>query len=524
MARLLNPIEDPNATLNQLRDVQRRQQQEAVGEPIGGAQFAPQGSSSSADGIYSQESTDKINSEYNLAVVGRSGISIEDVRGALESSGLDYTTATSKELRTAMRFVADRDLSGGVSPLGDLEAHVAGLNSEAKDDLLEELGWQKQQADKNFGRQARDISESFGDRIGLVNAQVGDAKKDLKAGVSSYALFMDSIMPGFSDAVDKAEKAAKATAAIEATFSDAGEEIDAAYASASGRARAMADAVGGAGSEGVAKALNETVFEMKGFIDEQGELDRNQTIAMHGIAAQMAGAAAEAEHAKFRGEGARDTFALQAKYENILTNLVRQRSLLNTQRKRALRDLQERRDDYKTGFDRSKEKDLEDIDDQFSAEVFAANATQEQWLQSSGTFTIRRFNENPATAIPKSVEDNVYSVALVMHQEGLNDIGAFAASEWVAPRGTAADKLKGRFPVEMVEDFLRYEDQIEVMVKNFAEAMIVYDTELSGQPSSIFGQAASRFTLNTDLGMSQGNALRETESFLQNNALGVSRG
>jgi hypothetical protein len=456
-----------------------------------------------------------------VAVSPAHGGNINDARfTSLE----DFNRANPLELISPQELLDPNDLSGGTSPRGALEARFRQMQDSALDELRDELGWQRRQQEKQFGRDARAIAESFGDRIGMVNAQIGDAKEELSTAEESYMIMMDSIAPGFADAVDKAKRAAKATAAIEATFTGAQEDVDAAYASASGRVRALADAVGAAGNQSVANAINETVFEMKTFIDQQIGLDRNQTITMHGVAAQMAAAAAEAEHANVRGEAATTIYKTQGKYEKILTNLVRQRSLLNAQRQRAERDLAEARADFALGQRRAMTKEEQKIRDSIDPELLAANVDLQSFKQVSGALTITRFNEDPATRIDPTQSDNLIVLAIAMQEAGFADFGAFLASQHVSAPNTPAEfLLEGQFMFEDVMELVEWEDQLEVLAKNMQAADDDWRVEMSAQPSSLYGQYGQAFRLGTALNLSP----RAADQYAQdevfaNNGFGLS--
>lgn len=400
-----------------------------------------------------------------------------------------------------------RDLRGGTSPRGALEDRFRQMQANELSQLREELGWQDRQAEKGFARQARDIAESFGDRIGKVNAEIGDAKEELSTVEESYRIFMDSIMPGFADAVDKAKRAAKATAAIEATFTGAQEDVDDVYASASGRVRALADAVGGSGNQSIANAINETVFEMKTFIDQQITLDRNQTITMHGIAAKMAAAAAQVEHANARGDAARTVYTTQGKYEKILTNLVRQRSLLNAQRKRAERDLAEARADYQANSRRALSKNEQRIRDSIDTELLAANVDNYSFKQVAGALAIQRFNEDPSTRVDPKLNDHMVELSIAMQEAGYSDFGAFMADDrFVAPVGLHGGRDDPRVPREELVPFSKYDDQLEVMAKHAQAADDDWTNEMSAQPSSLYGQYGQAYRLGEALGLSDSSA------------------
>jgi len=390
----------------------------------------------------------------------------------------------------------------------ELESVTAELNAYERSSLASQLGIEQKDAERDYQRNLRNIGESFGDRIGAVNQKISDAKRELSVGENSYRLFMDTISPGFSKAVNQAEKAAAATAAIEMTFSDASEDIDAAYASSSGRVRAIADKLAGEGNAEVAQALNDTIYEMKGFIDQQGELNRTQTLGMHDIAAKLAAAAAQSEHAGFRGEAARDTFELQGKYEKILTDLVRQRSLLNAQRQRALRNLEEGREDWKRGFNRRKAAGEEEVD--FDTSLFAANRSRDQ-IHDTSSSILERDWEGTSLAIAAEDNENFWT-----HVDNMDSLGYTDWASYATYLDGLAEQRKAQSgddsiltdTANLIGTLVRYEDQIEVAVQMRSDVDAWFDVEYVPNSANRGGAHAAQVQDLIDMGMSFGDADR----------------
>jgi len=292
-------------------------------------------------------------------------------------------------------------------------------------------------------------------------------------------MFMDTIAPGFAEAVDKAEKAAAATAAIDQTFDESQEGIDQAYASRSGRVRAIADKVAGSNAQ-VAQQLTDSIFEMKGFIDEQNTLDREQTLFLHKAAAGLAAAAAESELAGKTGEAARERFVNQRKYERIIQGLIRQRQQLNVDKLRAERDLREAREDWKLGFDHNNSKAIAKLDrEEFAA--ISANVDFDDWQDVVFFNTIKSFSTNPENEIPRTAWESVQSVSDSMVANEIVDFETW--SQLIATQGP---EVSGFDPVAIMEMAV-WQDQIEILAAASIEGVDFFNEQHSGVPTSDFG-------------------------------------
>jgi len=416
--------------------------------------------------------------------IGGGGVQVKDVMqriGLTSVSGLGNISTEELDMHIAALQRGNRansaaagagqDASDLLQGIGDF----AGLRSEFRSDME----FDQAQALKEFDRAERGADESFGDRIAQITGRLGEAQGDLASDNKSYRVFMDSIAPGFSEAVDKAEKAALATAAIDMTFEESQEGIDQAYASRSGRVRAIADKVSG-NNAAVAQALNDSIFEMKGFIDEQNTLDRDQTLFLHKAAAGLAAAAAESELAGKTGEAARDRFVNQRKYERIIQGLVRQRQQLNVEKQRAMRDIREAREDWTLGFDRANSKAIAKIDkDQFAA--MTANVDFDDFRKVVFFQTMSNFNENPDLAVPRNMWEDVQVVSEAMVADEIVDF-----ETWAQKVGTRGLEVSG-FDPDIVMEMAVWQDQIEILAAAFKNGVDFHNEISSGVPTTDAG-------------------------------------
>ena len=381
---------------------------------------------------------------------------------------------------------------------GAIEDWTRDKFNRERNEFLEELGVGKAQADKDFGRQRRNINEAFADRMAAINDKIGDANRDVANVNDTINTFIDRITPGFSDAVAEAEAAAAATAAIEMTFSETQGNVDAAYASSSGKVRAIAAKVGGAGSQVMAGAVEESLYEMKTFIDQQVELDRSQTVAMHVAAANIAGAAAQAEFAGAEGDVRRTQYTEQKKYEKIIRDLVRQRSAAQRAKARALRNLQENEDDWADTFQRERDKGLDKIAEGQEAILYAANSDVNYYQAAVGTVW---FEELKGTEIevPRSKHQEIQNLATWMENNGYMDfdeaiqlVDEETANLWTSP------------------EWAKYEDHVEVLTQALRDGRDYHDTEMSSSPLSSFGAIAGEYDYLRGINLPHGEALDYT--------------
>lgn len=319
-----------------------------------------------------------------------------------------------------------------------------------------------------------------GGALAQINAKLAEAREELATANESYANFMDTVSPGFSEAVDKAKKAAKATAAIERTFDKGQTKVDAEYASASGRVRAIADKVAGEGNEEVANALLETVYEMKGFIDDNISMNRNQTLVMHRAAAGIAAAAAQSEKASVRGQAAREQFQIQAKYEKIINNLLRQRAAAGSARSAALSKLKDARKEFLLGQTEKARSMLAQIEP--DTRVLSANADPQQFMQTGLTLFFTELGEDPDLAVPRGPTQNLVAQAAgLMNQFGFKD---FATLTSTLNPVTGQPFLTEEESVALMP----YEDQLEIAALTARDLETYYMDEMYGQPTTIAGQ------------------------------------
>lgn len=379
--------------------------------------------------------------------------------------------------------------------------------------LLNDIVGERNAINAEFDR--RKGSVGGGAAIARLNREIAEKKEELGEANKQYRLFMDTIAPGFSDAVEKAEKAAAATAAIDATFDQSQKQIDAAYSSASGRVRAIADKVAGSGSVEVANALNESIYEMKDIIDRSNELNREQTLVLHRTAAGLAAAAAESEHAGLRGTTAREQFVTQAKYEKIITNLIRQRNAASAARARAMRSIEEAREAWKAGFEQDALDRLKGVDG-LEASFLSASASPEGFRNAGVQLFFDKMNADPATAIERTFYEPVQFVIEAMDRSGQTDFGAFIAQNWDGVNGVPReDGYLRAFGQPELDAILRYEDQIETGVLHLREVQRYYNEEFTGRATNPATQFMQDFDMAQRLGLNFG----ESEDFgLRQNA------
>jgi hypothetical protein len=401
-------------------------------------------------------------------------------------------------LRGADRFLNPGDPAGVGSAIDDqlmglLRQEIDDIgtkSSRARADALDDLNYDREAGLRGIERDRRNALERIDDQLGRIGAEQGDAKRAVSGANESFALFMDAISPGFSEAVDEARKAAKATAAVEAVFTETSEEIDNAYASSSGRVRAVAAKVAGAGGGEVAQALTDTIYEMKGFIDQQTEVSRESTLQMHEIAARIAGAAAEAEFYEVSGEAAREKYSFQAKYQKILTNLARDRSELNAHRKRSIRNFDEEREEFLSGIDRKQfesDRDFDRAEEDAAtrtlenAQVFRATADPAEFYQYSVQQYLATLPEGQQ--IPASDQELAYQMVEYMDTYGLTDYAGILTHV----QSDLAEGVEPAFDPEEVHAMMRYEDQLEVARLHGRDARSYYDENYSSSTSSPVG-------------------------------------
>lgn len=455
-----------------------------------------------------------------ISILDTSGAAVELVGGGSDGGSQtsteeeDFANKWRRDVQTArLQGQADvyrdrREMQArnmGKLTAAQIEALVTDDSADgARSKILEDAAYERGSAQRSFDRDARGAREEFGSRIANVSAQIADEKKGLADAGTAYRSFMDSITPGFSDAVAQAEKAAAASAAIEQVFDENQEAIDQTYAGASGRVRAISDKVAGS-NEQVAQALSETIYEMKGFIDKQNGLNRSQTLAMHSIASQLAAASAEADLARHGGAATRDTFEAQSKYEKIITDLIRQRSALNASRERALRDVEEAREEWKAGDDRRLKERLEGVDDA-DYRAFTNTASVEAFEDAGMTLLFKDWRENGdgQFQLNKSDETLAYDMMLFMRDRREKDFGTFLLKITEHPdvQGdpqAAADMLG--ITRQQLERLPSLEDEIEVGRLHLEGLEVFYNGEMTGNPTSTWGMYSSQFNELVEVGV-----------------------
>jgi len=467
---------------------QEDRQLQVVRRPDGSAVVGPEGLPfyNESGLMETREIRDQQRFDSVLDTIGSGGVKVKDVMdrlgitsvsqlGNIALDQLDIHINALQRGQTAASAAAGAG-QGAADLLRDVtRGQFAGLRSELQSDIE----FDQARALKEFDRNERDINESFSDRINAITGRVGEAQSDLASDNKSYRMFMDTIAPGFAEAVDKAEKAAAATAAIDQTFDESQEGIDQAYASRSGRVRAIADKVAGSNAQ-VAQQLTDSIFEMKGFIDEQNTLDRSQTLFLHKAAAGLAAAAAESELAGKTGEAARERFVNQRKYERIIQGLIRQRQQLNVDKLRAERDLREAREDWKLGFDHNNSKAIAKLDrEEFAA--ISANVDFDDWQDVVFFNTIKSFSTNPENEIPRTAWESVQSVSDSMVANEIVDFETW--SQLIATQGP---EVSGFDPVAIMEMAV-WQDQIEILAAASIEGVDFFNEQHSGVPTSDFG-------------------------------------
>lgn len=420
-------------------------------------------------------------------------------QGPLTGSDLNSPGNVAAREEALRRFYAQQDVRGQVggrvdTALGDTQAAIDAAIRQARGDFQDDFDYEQQLGETQFDRQRRDIAEDFNDRLSIADANIGREKKGLANANYAYREFMDRINPGFSEAVEAAERGAKATAAIEATFDENQEAIDGSYASAGGRVRAIADVVGAGGNGEVAAALHETVYEMKDFIDQQNGLNRQQTLAMHAVAANLAAAAAQQGLAQAEGEGSRSIYETQGQYEKIINNLIQQRDYLNNQKQRALRAIDESQADWDAGRQRELNERMEQYDD-IDVTAFQANADWDSYGGMAMSIFFEEIGQNEDTAIPKTERDFVQEQIQLMADGGysfdqyLEKLGGdIAAAE---AQGVEAGLIKQA--VSEFEALQRYQDQIEIGVQVYNDSKAKYNQIHAGSPTTPADMAVAEF-------------------------------
>lgn len=387
------------------------------------------------------------------------------------------------------------DLSTGLDAnLANTQEEIRRAIAQATGDMQEDFDYETMVGERNFDRQRRNTAEDFGDRIAIQDANIGREKKGLANANYAYREFMDRINPGFAEAVEAAERGAKATAAIEATFDENQGEIDAAYASAGGRVRAIADVVGAGGNGEVAAALHETVYEMKGFIDAQNGLNRQQTLSMHNVAANLAAAAAQQGLAQAEGEGSRSIYETQGQYEKIITNLIQQRDLLNNQQARALRNIDEAQADWTEGRDRDFEKRMEKYDN-IDTTAFQANADWESYSGNAFAFFFEELNQDEGTAVPKLDRGLVQGAITSMSDQGWSsweELASYYAEE-ITKAEFKLDVERANALSAELEKLAPYEDILEIGAMYDAEVQTKYNAIHAGNPTTPTATAVAEY-------------------------------
>jgi hypothetical protein len=381
------------------------------------------------------------------------------------------------------------------SQFGEQLFDMAGFD-ELRQKLADDLGFGRNQGEASFDRQRKAASAGFGSRIAAINREIGEKKEELAEKNKSYRIFMETISPGFVDAVEKAEKAALATAAIEQVFTKSEEAVEAVYSSASGRVRAIADKVAGVGSVEVAQALNETVFEMKDFIDRQQELNRDQTLTLHRTAAGLAAATAESEHANIRGTTGREQFVVQKQYEKLINNLIKQRAAAGAARGRAMSNIAAAREEWRKGFDRDAAARFEEVDE-MQVKFLSANSDWDSFAGGGLSVFLHELSDNPELAIPRTEHATFRGTVALMDQLGTTHFDQFVRQV------TQVDPLTGEslMSVDQVESLMQWEDQLELGVRHLTDMRNFYNSEFVGEPTSNFGQFANSMELARDLNL-----------------------
>ena len=351
-----------------------------------------------------------------------------------------------------------------------------------------------------------------GAALANINRKIAEAREKLAEGNEAYADFMDTIAPGFAEAVDKARKAAKATAAIEQSFTRAEKNIDKAYQSASGRVRAIADQVAGKGNDAVASALMDTIFEMKDFIDRQTTLSREDTLALHKSAAHIAAATAQATHAGERGQAGREQYVMQKKYEEIISNLLRQRSQIAAAGRRARASIAEARQDLLKGLTEQAQERLGTIEPK--TDILVANANVGQLVDTSYNLYLTQLSESESMAIPRESQQAVFDMSKAMAQLGIFSFEEFNRQAPVRFGLVPGTEDYNQFVTDATIA-LQYQDQVEIGARHVVDTQTWYNEQFYGEPTTMAGRYFQEFDFYSSIGFTPAAARdRTTEKLL----------